>query len=829
MSQSVRDNEATLRSAGIATFNFITVNGFKVKAAGPSGFLPPKPTFKEMCGGGSGSGARTNAGGGDGSGSAHTDTRMAAATGKAGDAGGTSDGGGGDIATGDLSLHNLTHLMTTQGSAYPKHVSTTTHFMYGNLYGLGRLNVGKDRLPELAACVVSDWHNGWFMAMTENNPASAVSTRMYFDYDMEFKTRAPDADEWSRLWVAVEVLEKKVLHAFFMRMAQSNQAFRSVVCVSGFKYAPKSSGSGSASVATVTQTAASSTAAVSGGHPGHAAVSSGSSLRTGKTGIHVIYPNLFVPIATARAIATALRYLLKKELPDAEHMFGIDWDSVVDTGVYAQGRGLRWTWQTKAVNCPFCTQSVVKSTAFNQQYTATEKTSATPTCRKCFGVGCISDPVASMYHPLYIADGAVHTFEDGCVEDAHGVDDSSSSSRGSCQQEFAEFVHHAALPNCRSTPTKDLLLATSLLYQNDGRLTQGYTGMPIFAPATDVPCAVKIRSGGGGTCQSASGSLALYTMQEPSLDATQEDLTTARALGAAAAAPDMLGQFPSLTTPAAGSGDGGCGAAAGVAACHAASLAGMSSMAADVPKSSPFNSRIARPSGKDHRDIVSKLIAAAKSGAFGAVHDPLNDLPDTVVVATRQEVHTKEGEFYTLPCSDPRVSDILALLRTLDVRDKGTGSLCYPYMSLTSTDVTVKASAQRFMVGTKWRLCCVARRNHETASVHFSIACKTVTQRCFAQSCGGQCVTWDVPYTFQKKLFPGVVTDADIREQAVSAVQAAAPGHDVHKRRRVEDVDAAVDTLKSFQAFSAGDYQLRTLPAKSSISSLLGAAVIRSK
>ena len=75
------------------------------------------------------------------------------------------------------------------GAAAPKPV---THFMYGNLGGLGNLSVPRACTRDLAQQVAHDWQLGCLWALTEN-PAGSVR-RMFFDFDMKFNTRAERAE-----------------------------------------------------------------------------------------------------------------------------------------------------------------------------------------------------------------------------------------------------------------------------------------------------------------------------------------------------------------------------------------------------------------------------------------------------------------------------------------------------------------------------------------------------------------------------------------------------------------------------------------------------------
>jgi hypothetical protein len=67
-----------------------------------------------------------------------------------------------------------------------------THFMYGNLGGLGNLSVPRACTRDLAQQVANDWQLGCLWAITEN-PSGSVR-RMYFDFDMKFNTPAERAE-----------------------------------------------------------------------------------------------------------------------------------------------------------------------------------------------------------------------------------------------------------------------------------------------------------------------------------------------------------------------------------------------------------------------------------------------------------------------------------------------------------------------------------------------------------------------------------------------------------------------------------------------------------
>ena len=75
-----------------------------------------------------------------------------------------------------------------------------------------------------------------------------------------------------------------------------------------------------------------------------------------KTGIHLVFPNLFVTEDQANSLALyCIQFMMTHwpQQPDA-----LPWASVIDTAVYGNGKGLRMLGSRKCVRCPQCSRRV---------------------------------------------------------------------------------------------------------------------------------------------------------------------------------------------------------------------------------------------------------------------------------------------------------------------------------------------------------------------------------------------------------------------------------------------------------------------------------------
>lgn len=219
---------------------------------------------------------------------------------------------------------------------------TTSHLMYGGLYGLGKLAVPQTSTRELAEAVVQDFSVGEYMALTENKPHGSPM-RLYIDFDFAFSTRA-EANQ--RMWENVEGVMQEEVAKFFPEKDPTSSFFDCLILCSGL--VPNKS----------------------------------DPIHPFKAGIHVVYQNIMVDVNMALYITAHIIHRLEKF-----YLGSMDpgiWAKRVDQNVYAEGRGLRWAWQFKSKKCVRCNGEGRKAG-----------------CTACeFGEAIDLD--ASMYSPLYM-------------------------------------------------------------------------------------------------------------------------------------------------------------------------------------------------------------------------------------------------------------------------------------------------------------------------------------------------------------------------------------------------------------------------------------------
>lgn len=239
-----------------------------------------------------------------------------------------------------------------------------SHFMYGGMYGLGKLFVPQDRTEALADAIVKDFVVGTYSALTENKPLGAPM-RLYIDFDFSFAS----LDDREAMWKDVEVIMQEEVSKFFPDVDPTDGMFDAVILASGAK-------------------------------------------RIGefyKAGIHVVYQNLFVDVNMALYITSALICRLEDE-----HLYGDPvgaWAKRIDQCVYADEppRGLRWAWQFKTKPCENCGDAV---------------DAARRGCSMCW-CGVAIDKTASMYAPVYFlrrGTDCVRDIVSGCTRERPSVE-----------------------------------------------------------------------------------------------------------------------------------------------------------------------------------------------------------------------------------------------------------------------------------------------------------------------------------------------------------------------------------------------------------------------
>ena len=227
-----------------------------------------------------------------------------------------------------------------------------SHYMYGNLYDMGKLMVPQGHATEeFAAAIVRDFSQGHYGALTENNPGIM---RFYLDIDWESEA-CPTEDEWQALEAAI----LKAVKRFYPEDAEEG-TFDMVVCSAGVRD-------------TVVRTT---------GRPGY------------KAGLHVIFMNLYVTTEQALTLSTAIITCAEHSWPEAPGV----WRSRIDQAVYGPTRGLRWVWQLKSKPCDVCGDVDAATGKVTPNY------ARAGSCESCVR-GFLADTTASMYAPVYMLNG----------------------------------------------------------------------------------------------------------------------------------------------------------------------------------------------------------------------------------------------------------------------------------------------------------------------------------------------------------------------------------------------------------------------------------------
>ena len=224
---------------------------------------------------------------------------------------------------------------------------STSHHMYGGLYGLGRLCVPQAETRALAAAIVNDFSYGVYSALTENKPAG-LPTRFYIDYDLSFSSLGEAAD-FEKLWLLVEAVQQEELAKFFPAQVEEKPDFFDCMVLSGGLIETKDA------------------------------------LKPFKAGVHVIFKHVFVTVDMALYITAHIIHRLERDYLGTADSGA--WAKRIDQNVYAEGRGLRWAWQLKTKPCPRCNGAGFKAE-----------------CSSC-RTGEVIDERASMYTPVYTCSG----------------------------------------------------------------------------------------------------------------------------------------------------------------------------------------------------------------------------------------------------------------------------------------------------------------------------------------------------------------------------------------------------------------------------------------
>ena len=243
--------------------------------------------------------------------------------------------------------------------------ATCSHYMYGGLYAMGKLEVPQGVATEaLAAAVVTDFCMRRFGALTENKPAGKPM-RFYADIDLVTKTQVAEAH-----WDVLEGIILAEVKRFFPAVPASDPLFDALVLASGTR-----------------------DVTLPDGTPGS------------KAGVHVVFQNLFVDVDMALYLSSAIIARVQKTWPDTSDAdVATALHKCVDQAVYGKTRGLRWAWQFKAMTCPRCA-------------TTTPEGKLQPNrkgCVHCYA-GTVADVSSSMYAPVYYVNGdAVRTVLPDC-------------------------------------------------------------------------------------------------------------------------------------------------------------------------------------------------------------------------------------------------------------------------------------------------------------------------------------------------------------------------------------------------------------------------------
>lgn len=107
-----------------------------------------------------------------------------------------------------------------------------------------------------------------------------------------------------------------------------------------------------------------------------------------KTGVHIIFPNLFVTEEQCVSIAQYVIQYLMVNQPQHENM--LPWASVIDLAVYGHGKGLRMLGAFKCIKCVVCLKKPVLEKRL---------------CESCQGKGVSTIGQGRRYFPLWVVEG----------------------------------------------------------------------------------------------------------------------------------------------------------------------------------------------------------------------------------------------------------------------------------------------------------------------------------------------------------------------------------------------------------------------------------------
>jgi hypothetical protein len=219
--------------------------------------------------------------------------------------------------------------------------ATPSHYMYLNLYGMGKLFVPRGpKMLDFATALVNDWRRGRFCALTENRGDDGLAA-FFLDFDFgRFVTPVLEALWWDSVHPA---LCAKV-RAFYPDAPADDARFTHLVLASGCRR-----------VVTATTSEY-------------------------KAGVHVVFPHLTTTVEQCLWLSEALIAALSGvPLPTGPET---TWRTIIDQAVFSKARGLRWAWQFKAKPCDACADARMRRA-----------------CAVCYN-GVAVDTNASVYAPV---------------------------------------------------------------------------------------------------------------------------------------------------------------------------------------------------------------------------------------------------------------------------------------------------------------------------------------------------------------------------------------------------------------------------------------------
>lgn len=203
---------------------------------------------------------------------------------------------------------------------------------------------------------VPKWHAGIAAALQKGHACYVTELRTpFYRYFCDFDCVQPEPLRASQ----IEELVRAVLAAvrpFFMAKAADDPLFYAIVCSTGYKakYGSKTDELKAAlgTVATSTLGACVLSDADRKSFERMQAAAAAVVPVSWKTGVHVIFPNMFVNDSMALFMREAIIYALKNTFGPRIYPCN-DWEDVVDKSVYG-GSGLRMIGNRKADKCPQC-------------------------------------------------------------------------------------------------------------------------------------------------------------------------------------------------------------------------------------------------------------------------------------------------------------------------------------------------------------------------------------------------------------------------------------------------------------------------------------------